>query len=47
MADFLLNVHREKKFVQLLIECVEDRISIDNIERLMAPLDDIIFTKVI
>jgi hypothetical protein len=46
MADFLLNLHREKNFVQLLIEGVDERITIEYIERLMAPLDEIIFTKV-
>jgi hypothetical protein len=46
MADFLLNVHREKNFVQLLIEGVEERLTTDYIEDMMAPLDEIIFTKV-
>eukprot|EP00026_Physarum_polycephalum_P000481 Phypoly_transcript_00482.p1 GENE.Phypoly_transcript_00482~~Phypoly_transcript_00482.p1 ORF type:complete len:1511 (+),score=278.96 Phypoly_transcript_00482:105-4637(+) len=45
MADFLLNVHREKNFVQLLIEGVEERLTTDYIEDLMAPLDEVIFTK--
>lgn len=47
MADFLLNVHREKNFVQLLIEGVEERISVAYIENILIPADAILYPKVI
>lgn len=47
MADFLLNVHREKNFVQLLIEGVEERISVAFIENILIPADAILYPKVI
>lgn len=46
MADFLLNVHREKNFVQLLIESVEERITTETIEQMIGPADEGVFSKV-